>query len=123
MRRRQDRGSNGSRATVSAFKVVPSVRHTSERLGRRTLRLLRRLYPEAMARLRVTPAHHAVVVGASGCLLGVPLRDLLLAYGHSLALGTLAAATRCMPVSPDQAQLLLVELQPQLSQAVDRAIA
>lgn len=107
---------------VSAFKVVPSVRHTSERLGRRMLRLLRRLYPVLTERLCVTPAHQAVVVGASGCLLGVPLRDLLLAYGHSLALGNLAAATRCMPVSPDQAQLLLVELQPQLSKAIDRAL-
>lgn len=107
---------------VSAFKVVPSVRRTSERLGTRTLKLLRRLYPEAMTGLVLTPSHHAVVVGASGYRLGVSARDLLLAYGHSLALGNLAAATRCMPVSPDQAQLLLVDLQPRLLQAVDRAM-
>jgi urease accessory protein len=55
--------------------------------------------------------------------LDLPLRDLLLAYAHSLVAGGLAAATRCMPVSPLQAQTLLVELQPRLVTAVDRVLA
>ena len=38
-------------------------------------------------------------------------------------MGTLTAAIRCMPVSPAQAQELLVEAHPRISLAVERAIA
>jgi urease accessory protein len=107
---------------TGAAKVIPGVRETSIRLGRRTLTLLRRLHPELLAGLDVDPPHHAVIVGAAGRRLGLPRRELLLAYAHSLLSGALAAATRCMPVSPAQAQTLIVELQPLLADAVDRAI-
>ncbi len=106
---------------LDALKVVPAVRDTSVRLGRRTLDLLRRLYPDVG--LDVTPSHHAVVVGAAGRRLGLDARDVLLAYAQSLAMGTLTAAIRCMPVSPAQAQELLIESHPRLAHAVERALA
>jgi urease accessory protein len=109
-------------ALTGACKVIPGVRETSIRLGRRTLTLLRRLHPAALAGLDVEPPHHAVIVGAAGCRLDLPQRELLVAYAHSLLSGALAAATRCMPVSPAQAQTLIVELQPLLAEVVDRAI-
>lgn len=105
---------------LDAMKVVPAIRDTSVRIGRRTLHLLRRLYPEIA--FEVEPPHHAVVVGAAGQLLGVPLRALLLAFANNLATGTIAAALRCMPVSPVQGQQLLVAAQPRLAAAVDRAM-
>jgi urease accessory protein len=108
-------------ALMDALKVMPSARAMSLGLGRRTRDLLVRIYPHAA--VDVTPPHHAVVVGAAGRRLGVEVRDLLLAYGQSLAVGTLTAAMRCMPVSPAQAQELLVEFHPGLGRAVDRAIA
>jgi urease accessory protein len=106
---------------IDAIKVIPSVRDTSVGLGRRTRDLLARLYPDAV--VDVTPPHHAVVIGAAGRRLDAAPRDLLLAYGQSLALGTLTAGLRCMPVSPAQAQRLLVEAQPLLVRAVDRVAA
>ncbi len=109
-------------ALAGAFKVIPSVRETSLRLGRRTLTLLHRLHPDTLATLTIDPPHHAIVVGAAGCLLELPLRELLLAFGHSLLSGSLAAATRCMPVSPAQAQALIVELQPALEAAAEHAV-
>jgi urease accessory protein len=109
-------------ALAGAFKVIPSVRETSLRLGRRTLTLLRRLHPETFATIDIDPPHHAIVVGAAGCLLELPLRELLLAYGHSLLAGAVAAAPRCMPGSPAQAQALIAELQPALGAAVERAV-
>jgi urease accessory protein len=109
-------------ALAGAFKVIPSVRETSLRLGRRTLTLLRRLYPETFAMMSIDSPHHAIVVGACGCLLELPLRELLLAYAHSLLAGGIAAATRCMPVSPAQAQALIVDLHPALAAAVERAV-
>ena len=107
--------------TVDAMKVVPAVRDFSVGLGRRTLQLLLRVYPAAA--VDVEPPHHAVVIGAAGRRLGIDAPELLLAYAHSMALGTLTAAIRCMPVSPAQAQALLVEAHPWISLAVERAIA
>jgi urease accessory protein len=105
---------------VDALKVVPAVRNYSVGLGRRTLELLRRLYPDAA--VDVDPPHHAVVVGAAGRRLAIGARELLLAYGHSLAVGTVTAALRCMPVSPAQAQHLLADVHEDLSGAVERAL-
>jgi urease accessory protein len=109
-------------AIVGSSKIVPSMRQASERLGRQTLKLSRRLYPELLASVDIRPPHHAVAVGAIGRRLDLPRRDLLLSFAHSLAAGSLAAATRCMPVSPEQTQELLVELQPLLAAAVEIAV-
>ena len=107
-------------ALMDALKVVPSNRQTSLGLGRRTVDLLARTYPELA--IDITPPHHAVVVGIAGRRLDIGARDLLLAYGQSLVAGTLAAALRCMPVSPAQTQRLLAESHQRLIQAVDRAM-
>jgi urease accessory protein len=106
----------------SACKVIPAVRETSLRLGRRTLALLRRLHPQIFETLSLAAPHQAVVVGAAGRLLDLPRTDVLLGYGHSLLAGALAAATRCMPISPMQAQALIVELHPALVRSVEEAL-
>ena len=113
--------SKSSARTLDALKVVPSIRDTSIGLGRRTLDLVRRLYPDAA--IEVSRPHHAIVVGATARRLGVDSRELLLAFAQSLAMGTLTAAIRCMPVSPAQAQELLIEAHPRISLAVEQAIA
>jgi urease accessory protein len=70
----------------------------------------------------VDPPHHAIIVGAAARRLDIGVRDLLLAYGQSLVMGTLTAAMRCMPVSPAQAHRLLAEMHGDLSSAVERAL-
>jgi urease accessory protein len=107
---------------VSAHKTIPSMHETSVRLGRRTLTLLARLYPRLASLAAIEPPHHAVVLGAAAQALGLPLRELLVAYAHSLIAASVATATRCMPVSPAQGQELIVELQPALAAAVSRAV-
>jgi urease accessory protein len=107
-------------AQLDAMKVVPAVRSASIGLGRRTLDLLRRLYP--FAAVDVEPAHHAVVVGAAAARLGIDEPELLLAYALSLAMGTVTAGMRCMPVSPAQAQGLLAEVHPAIARAVERVL-
>lgn len=111
---------NDLSARIHALKVIPAARETSVRLGHRTLTLVRRLYPDAISGLDVQPTHHAVVIGALGQRLGLELTPLLIAFAQSLAVGTLAAATRCMPVSPAQAQTLLVDVHDALASAVAR---
>ena len=113
-------GLNELAELMDALKVVPAARQMSLGLGRRTRDLLLRIYPHAA--VDVAPPHQAVIVGAAGCRLEIQPRELLLAYAQSLAFGTLTAALRCMPVSPAQAQELLVEFHPRLALAVDRAI-
>jgi len=105
---------------VDAIKVVPAVRNFSVGLGRRTMELLRRVQPDAA--VEIDPPHHAIVVGAAARRLGIDLPDLLLAYAHSLVMGALAAALRCMPLGPAQAQEILVEMQPALARAAERAL-
>jgi len=107
---------------VSAHKPVPSVHDSGVRLGRRTVTLLARLYPRLTSLAAIQPSHHAVVIGAAGRALDLPLRGLLVGYGHSLIAASVATATRCMPVSPAQGQELIVELQPSLEAAVSRAL-
>ena len=107
--------------TLDAVKVVPAIRDMSLGLGRRTLELLRRLHPGRVPHIR--HPHHAIVIGTAGRCLGIEPRALLVAFGHSLAAGTLASAVRCMPISPAQAQAALVDAQPLLGAAVARTIA
>jgi len=107
---------------ISAHKTIPSIHETSVRLGRRTLTLLQRLYPDVTSLAAIEPPHHAVVLGAASRALGLPLRELLVAYAHSLIAASVATATRCMSVSPAQGQELIVELQPALAAAVSRAV-
>lgn len=107
---------------VSAHKTIPSIHETSVRLGRRTLALLQRLYSDLSSLEAIEPPHHALVIGAAGRALALPLRELLVAFAHSLIAASVATATRCMPVSPAQGQELIVELQPTLAAAVSRAV-
>ena len=106
---------------IDALKIVPAVRQASIGLGRRTLELLRRLYPDAV--VDVDPPHHAIVIGAAAAQLGIDARDLLLAYAQSLAMGTVAAGVRCMAVSPVQAQKLLADAHQSITAAVERVLA
>jgi urease accessory protein len=107
---------------LSAHKTIPSIHEASVRLGRRTLTLLERLYPRLTSLTAIEPPHHAVVLGAAARALAFPLRQFLVAYAHSLIAASVAAATRCMPISPAQGQELIVELQPALAAAASRAV-
>jgi urease accessory protein len=106
---------------VDAAKVVEGPRNASLQLGRRMTVLMERVYPNST--VRVDPPHHAVVAGASGARLDIPRRELLLAFASSVVAGSLAAATRCMRLSPARAQEQLASLHDDITVAVDRALA
>jgi len=107
---------------VDAWKVIPPVRRASLGLGQRTLLLVHRLFPDIAHPLGITCPHQAVVIGVLGRRLQVPQRPLLLGFGHAALTASLAAATRCMPLSPGRAQELLVALQPVLIRVVDQVL-
>lgn len=108
---------------LHAYKIIPGQRDSSLRLGRRTLSLLGRLFPDSVDGLDLPKPHQAVVAGAFGGRLGVPERDLLLSFAQSTVTASLAAATRSMELSPGAAQEILTALQPELVRQVDVVLA
>lgn len=111
-------------ATLDAWKSVPSLREASLALGRRTLGLARRVWPDAAAAVTLPPerCHHAVVVGRLSLVLGLPLRASALAFAQGSVANALAAATRCLPLGPERAQALLAAVQGEVVDAVERVL-
>lgn len=108
--------------TLTAWKPIPGLQQTSLKLGKRLLTLAKRIYP-AEATFNLPEPHHAVVTGALGKRLGVALEPLLLAFLHSSLTAQLAAATRSVALSPEQAQEILTALHPNVMAAAARVLA
>lgn len=107
---------------LSSWKVIPGLHKTSIRLGQRLLTLLQRILPEALD-FRLDEPHQAVVLGAVGRRLTFELETLLLGYVQSGVMTQLAAATRCMRLSPEQAQEIVVALQPRMAALVSEVLS
>ena len=105
---------------ITAWKPVPGLRDTSLKLGKRLLTLIGRVYPEVMVVLE--KPHHSVAFGVLGRRLGIDLEPLLLAFAQSTLSSSLAAATRCMSLSPEQVQEILTGLQPHVLETVERVL-
>jgi urease accessory protein len=108
---------------LTAWKPIPGLRQTSLKLGGRLLTLSKRLFPEVARELVLTQPHHAVVLGVLGKRLDIDLTSLSLAYVQSTVTNQLVAATRCMSLSPEQAQEILVQLQTLIAKAVETVLA
>lgn len=107
-------------AELSAWKPVKGLRETSLKLGKRLLTLSSRIYPTETSGLVLEQPHHTIVFGTLGRRLDIKLEPLLLAFTQSSITSSLAAATRCMSLSPEQSQEILTSLQPQMLDAVNR---
>ncbi|MBI1354963.1 MAG: hypothetical protein GC160_11500 [Acidobacteria bacterium] len=110
-------------AEVEAWKLVPGQRLASIRLGRRMAALAARLFPALAPDWKLSRPHLCVTAGALTRRLGLPLEQSLLFFAQSNLTASLAAATRAMSLSPEQAQELLIGLQPALTPAVQRTLA
>ena len=108
-------------ARVTASMPVPSLRDASRRLGARVRKLALRLWPHLDEADLPDGLHQCVTSGAMARHLGVGGREGLFAFAHANVTSTLAAATRCMPLSPERAQELLVALAGPLDEAVSGA--
>lgn len=107
---------------LSAWKVIPGLQQTSLKLGTRLLTLSRRLFPSVVNDLVLRRPHHAVVLGSLGKRLEIELPFLLLAFAQTTTMNQLVAATRCMSLSPEQAQEILVRLQTHIARAVETVL-
>jgi len=111
-------------ATLDAWKPVPSLRATSLALGRRSLALAERVWPDAARGIDLAPPqrHHALVLGQLSQRLGLTLRPSALAFTQGAVAAALAAATRCLPLGPERAQALLAALQPAVTATVSEVL-
>ena len=110
---------------VDAWKSIPGLHKTSLSLGKRWARLVTRLFPDYDTETinALQPKHAAVVIGVLAAQLHIPQKNLLLAYAQSTLSASLAAATRCMPLSPEQSQEILLRLQASIIEAVQSVLA
>ena len=108
-------------AEVTAWKPIRGIRETSLKLGKRMLTLAKRIYPQT-SDLHLPAPHQAIVVGLVGKRLLIGKEVMLLAFAQSNVVAQLQAATRCMPLSPEQAQEILTDVQPLIVEAVARVL-
>jgi len=111
---------------LSAWKPVKGIRSTSLKLGKRLLGLATRIYPQVVHQLltehSLSEPHHAIILGLVAKRLGIDKESLVLAFAQSSITSQLQAATRCMPLSPEQAQEILTYLQPIMLKVVTRVL-
>jgi len=101
-------------AELDAMRPAVELREASRQMGRQTLRLARTLL-EAPLLLRFgraaesgeTPAHHPIVFGTIGGLLGWTARDAATAYLQASATTIVQAALRLMPIGQTEGQKVL----------------
>ncbi|MGL4611968.1 MAG: urease accessory protein UreF [Trueperaceae bacterium] len=108
---------------LSAWKIIPGLQQTSLKLGGRLLTLSKRLFPVVVNDITLAQPHHAVVLGILGKRLEIGLHFLLLAFAQSTMTNQLVATTRCMSLSPEQAQEILVRLQSEVARAIETVLA
>ncbi|NOK63281.1 MAG: hypothetical protein GFH27_549325n11 [Chloroflexi bacterium AL-W] len=108
-------------AEVTAWKPIRGIRETSLKLGKRMLTLAKRIYPQT-SDLHIPEPHQAIVCGLLGQRLAIGKEAVLLAFAQSSVVAQLQAATRCMPLSPEQAQEILIDVQPLIVGVVTRML-
>jgi len=102
---------------LTAWKAIKGIRETSLKLGKRLYTLSKRIYPDARLHLLNEP-HQSVVLGMLGSYLELDKASLTLAFTQTNVMAQLQAATRCMSLSPEQAQEILTSLQPHITEVV-----
>lgn len=105
---------------ASAWRPVAPAHRASVQMGRRLAVLADRLWPGLSP--PVDPPHHAVVFGALTRALSLPRRESLETYAHSLCVTLLTSATRAMPLSPERAQEIRVQITPALAAAIEEVL-
>lgn len=105
---------------LTAWKSSPTSLHASTALGKRLTKLAKRLWSVDLPRL--SEQHFAIQCALLGQHLQLPLEDLCLAYSQAQITSMLSACTRCMPLSPEQAQEILLDLQDTLLIETSRRI-
>jgi urease accessory protein len=116
--------------TLTARKLTPSAREASQTCGRQLAALAPQLAPAdrlvatfaARVQTIETEGNLAVVQGTLARALGLSAREAVLVELRSTVAAMLSAGVRLGAVRPTQAQIVLAEMAPALSESVDVAL-
>ncbi len=99
---------------LDAMRPAAELREASRQMGRQTLRVAAALTEDRCSagitrrsRRAATPAHHAVVFGALGGVLGWAKEAAALAYLHTATVVLVGAALRLLPMGQLEGQRVL----------------
>lgn len=104
----------------AARTVAPAVRNASRLQGRALLRLVTRLWPDAMAGLaHVAGPSRSVVLGGVGAYLGLSAEQVARCVAYDDVQTVCAAALKLLPLDPSAVTGWVVDLLPAAEEVVD----
>ncbi|PIQ24794.1 hypothetical protein COW36_23775 [bacterium (Candidatus Blackallbacteria) CG17_big_fil_post_rev_8_21_14_2_50_48_46] len=107
-------------AEISAWKSTPGAYLSSLALGKRLKKMALRFWKKDLPKL--TAPHFCLLIACLGQALELPQAELAAAYAQNQLQGMLSACTRCLAFSPEQAQEILIQLQPSIAETVPRSL-
>jgi urease accessory protein len=109
---------------LSAFRDTEELRAASWQMGRSLMQLLTKLDPQFLEIINVVgyPINYAIAYSIACSYWQINLHATLLAYLHSWLTNLITAGIKIIPIGQTAGQILLLELQPLLTQTVTEVI-
>ncbi|MBW4671302.1 MAG: urease accessory protein UreF [Cyanomargarita calcarea GSE-NOS-MK-12-04C] len=109
---------------LSAFRETEELRHSSWQMGRSLIQLLSKIQPQIipLADAVGSPCNYAIAFAIAAVHWQIHLQAALLGYLHSWLSNLITAGVKLIPLGQTTGQLLLLELQPLLTDAVAKTL-
>ncbi|MBD2139146.1 urease accessory protein UreF [Anabaena sp. FACHB-1237] len=109
---------------LSAFRDTEEIRAASWQMGRSLMTLLIKLEPQFLAIINVVgyPINYAIAYSIACSYWQINLHGTLLAYLHSWLSNLITAGIKIIPIGQTAGQILLLELQPILTQTISEIL-
>lgn len=107
---------------LSAAKETAELREQSQQMGRALIRLLQEIRPQSLAHACDRPCNFAIAFGLAAADWQINDKAATLGYLHSWATNLINAGIKLIPLGQTAGQRLLLELHPNLSQAVQEVL-
>jgi urease accessory protein len=109
---------------LSAFRDTEEIRAANWQMGRSLMTLLTKLDPQFLEIINVVgyPINYAIAYSIACSYWQINLHATLLAYLHSWLTNMITAGIKIIPLGQTAGQILLLELQPLLTQTINEVI-
>lgn len=109
---------------LSAFRDTEELRAASWQMGRSLMQLLTKLAPEFLPIINVVgyPMNYAIAYSIACSYWQINLHAALLGYLHSWLTNLITAGIKIIPLGQTAGQILLLELQPLLTQTMQEIL-
>lgn len=107
---------------LSAAKDTAELREQSWQMGHALIRLLQEIRPQSLAHACDRPCNFAIAFGLAAADWQIRHEAATLGYLHSWATNLISAGIKLIPLGQTAGQQLLLQLHPNLSQAVQEIL-